>query len=114
MIILIINRILNYKYIYTIIWTIYHLTFNFYKSTKYILWLLINLNIFYYYIYFSNISNNKIEVIPEEICQMKNLADLDIGSNNIYSLPDDIGNLVSLEKLTANNNKIETIPESIG
>ncbi|ORX46577.1 L domain-like protein, partial [Anaeromyces robustus] len=60
------------------------------------------------------LNNNKIEVIPEEICQMTNLIDLDISNNNIYSLPEDIGNLVSLEKLIANNNKIESLPDSIG
>ncbi|KAJ3339733.1 hypothetical protein HDU93_007849 [Gonapodya sp. JEL0774] len=60
------------------------------------------------------LSNNQIEVLPDELCQLPFLVELDVSNNFLYNLPDDIGQLARLEKLLASANKLDKLPVSIG
>ena len=58
--------------------------------------------------------NDCFRVIPNEICELINLQDLNIGYNEIEELPENIGNLVNLRNLYCRCNNLKTIPKSIG
>jgi flagellar motor component MotA len=62
------------------------------------------------------INGSDITLIPDWVCDMQSLTELDISSNNknLKTLPDSIGNLKNLTKLSIHYSDIEKLPESIG
>jgi Leucine-rich repeat (LRR) protein len=52
--------------------------------------------------------------IPEEIYDLKDLVDLDIGSNKLTSLPDSLGSVSNLQWLSVGNNNLTSLPDSLG
>eukprot|EP01080_Neovahlkampfia_damariscottae_P008651 gene8651-598_t len=54
-----------------------------------------------------------IENIPVEICQFKNLTNIQITNCNIRMIPMEISNLINLEKLNLSHNQIVEIPPNI-
>lgn len=59
------------------------------------------------------LSKRKLDSVPPEIFQFKNLRVLDLSRNKISQLPAEIGNLKNLEKLILNNNQLEALPQEI-
>ena len=60
-----------------------------------------------------NLSINKLEFLPDSICDLLNLKKLIVSLNLLKRLPENIGNLVNLEVLDVYNNKIEDLPDNI-
>lgn len=60
-----------------------------------------------------NISNKSISVLPESICNLTTLKDLNLNFNNLKKLPNLIWELKSLVSLKAIDNNLEFLPESI-
>jgi Leucine rich repeat/Leucine Rich repeat len=60
-----------------------------------------------------DLSNNKIEILPDEIENLVQLEELKLDRNNIAFLPSTMGNLVRLKSLSLSYNKI-TGPSSNG
>ncbi|KAL0577854.1 cysteinyl-tRNA synthetase [Marasmius crinis-equi] len=58
-----------------------------------------------------NISNNKFKVLPNVVCELKNLRDLDISFNMIEELPEEIEKLQKLEHLIVTGNRLTSIPK---
>ncbi len=52
--------------------------------------------------------------LPEVVCQLTNLEELNLAYNKLSTLPEAIGQLKSLEKLDLRYNKLSTLPESLG
>jgi tetratricopeptide (TPR) repeat protein len=63
-------------------------------------------------IYLKN-ENLKLNLFPEQICELKFLEELEIPDSSIQTLPKCIGNLKSLKYLNLYNNRIKIIPETI-
>ena len=61
-----------------------------------------------------NLINNYLEVIPDNIGNLKNLLSLSIRDNLITEISDSIGNLKRLEFLNVENNKLSLFPDSLG
>jgi len=58
---------------------------------------------------------NNLKLLPEEICELKNLAYLNLYNNRPFiKLPNSLGKLKSLEALLIAGTKVSTFPESIG
>ena len=57
--------------------------------------------------------NNKIEKLPNEICNLKNLTYFNITHNQLISIPENIGDMKKLERLRIDNNKITYLPSSL-
>lgn len=60
-----------------------------------------------------NLSHNTITEIPDELCMLKNLVNLNIKYNKISTIPSSIKNLENLKKLDISHNEIEEIPEEL-
>jgi len=60
------------------------------------------------------LDHNQLTHLPKELCQLANLACLDVSENHLESLPEEIGGLVSLTDLHLSQNFVEALPESIG
>ena len=59
-------------------------------------------------------NGNDIAILPDSICNLTKLRELNLGSNtNLSKLPDNIGNLASLESLSIAYTSITELPESI-
>lgn len=52
--------------------------------------------------------------IPDELCNLVNLEDLDFSGSAIEALPENIGKLVNLKSIDISNTKIASLPENIG
>lgn len=61
------------------------------------------------------INDEKIEIgiLPEEICNLKDLEELDLPGSSIEHIPDCIGEMKFLRYLNLNSNRIKAVPESI-
>lgn len=53
-------------------------------------------------------------VFLKEICNLKKLTQLDLSENKIEKLPDDLGAMTSLSDLLLSQNQLEYLPDSIG
>lgn len=76
----------------------------------------ISLELFDYYPFLTKLylNNNRLEGIPSEIGQLRNLVHADFSLNRITSLPPEMGMLVNLKQLLLVDNKIEVIPYELG
>ena len=63
---------------------------------------------------FLTVNNNKIEVLPENVCYLRSLKRLAAWSNKLLELPPSIGNLEALENLDLKGNRLTYLPSSIG
>lgn len=62
-----------------------------------------------------DLSNQKLEKVPDYVFELNDLEELDISNNQITgNLPAEIRNLKSLKVLNANNNLMTGIPAEIG
>lgn len=55
----------------------------------------------------------RMDLIPHEIGDLKNLTLLYLDSNNLKDVPVEIGSLVKLERLTLSNNSLTSLPDEI-
>ena len=60
-----------------------------------------------------DLSNNKLEEIPESISNMTSLEKLSLNRNVITNLPETIGDMQSLKILELWDNELETLPDEI-
>jgi Leucine-rich repeat (LRR) protein len=60
-----------------------------------------------------NISDNRLNEVPDEIGALNSITSLDARNNNIQTLHNGVGNLINLETLYLDSNKITDIPASI-
>mmetsp|Transcript_13221 Transcript_13221/g.18139 ORF Transcript_13221/g.18139 Transcript_13221/m.18139 type:complete len:136 (+) Transcript_13221:146-553(+) len=61
-----------------------------------------------------DLSNNEIEVIPDEVGTQEFLAHLNFNSNKLTAIPDTLWTLENLKFLDISNNKITHLSEGIG
>ena len=61
-----------------------------------------------------NIRKNKFSGISSSIFGMTRLVELDLSDNNIEIIPDEISNLENLTKLFLNHNQISQMSKSLG
>lgn len=59
-----------------------------------------------------DLSNNKLQLLPLQICELHNLVTLKLDHNELKELPPTIGRLKSLKYLTASNNHLTSLPAS--
>ncbi|SFF18485.1 leucine-rich repeat domain-containing protein [Thermoflexibacter ruber] len=60
-----------------------------------------------------NLSNQRLDAIPAEVFQCKNLQVLDLSNNQISQIPEQIQNLAQLQELNLSNNQLLTVPPSL-
>lgn len=60
-----------------------------------------------------NLSNNQLSVLPESICNLGALVELDISSNDLEELPKGIGKLSKLVKVDASYNRFTFFPQAL-
>jgi CCR4-NOT transcription complex subunit 6 len=60
------------------------------------------------------LNNNRLQVIPSEVGQLRNLVHLDLSMNSISVLPPEMGMLVNLKALLLVDNQIDVIPYELG
>ncbi|EFC42614.1 predicted protein [Naegleria gruberi] len=60
-----------------------------------------------------NLSNNKLEFLPQALNEMNTLTKIDISENVLLSLPSTISHLVNVEELDISNNYLMTLPDDI-
>ncbi len=56
------------------------------------------------------VSDNNIDLIPEDLCNLKKLEYLNLAQNNITNLPDNFDQLSSLFAISLQSNKLTTFP----
>src|SRR5262249_34991576 len=56
----------------------------------------------------------QLSYLPEEICYLIQLKELDLDVNKLTSLPVEIGNLILLERFDLSCNKLTSLPKEIG
>ncbi|XP_066571943.1 uncharacterized protein LOC136760440 [Amia ocellicauda] len=56
----------------------------------------------------------RMDLVPREIGQLRNLSVLNLDTNELRSIPVEIGDLQNLERLTLSNNYLSALPEEIG
>ena len=61
-----------------------------------------------------DLSFNALDILPAELCSLKNLEVLLLNDNRIAHIPDDIKYLINLKLLNFSNNEIITIPDAFG
>lgn len=61
-----------------------------------------------------NLSNNRLESLPEDIGSLTGLQELFLQYNCLVALPDSICNLSNLVELDVKNNRLKTIPSNVG
>lgn len=58
-------------------------------------------------------SNHEIQILPEELCKLENLEEIDIHDTDIALLPENIGELNMLKTINAKGSNIKSLPDSI-
>jgi internalin A len=61
-----------------------------------------------------DLSGLDLTSVPDELWELTQLEELDIGKNNLKALPQQIGRLARLTKVILDYNNLDTLPESIG
>ncbi|MFY0608393.1 MAG: hypothetical protein JXR10_16865 [Cyclobacteriaceae bacterium] len=56
---------------------------------------------------------NELEVIPTEICNLKELEILYMAHNRIYELPESLGALTNLDEIYLHHNRLSVLPSSL-
>ena len=59
-----------------------------------------------------DLSDNKIEILPLQICELQNLISLKINNNQMEYLPPTLGRLCKLNFMSVSNNKVKYLPAS--
>jgi small GTP-binding protein len=59
------------------------------------------------------LNDNNITNIPNSLNNLANIKTLSLNNNNIHTIPDSLDNLSNLKLLSLNNNNINTIPNSL-
>lgn len=59
------------------------------------------------------LSNNRIETLPDSLCDLTQLTKLELDGNQIRALPVRLGDLATLTRLELRDNKLESLPDSI-
>lgn len=65
-------------------------------------------------VYRLHLIHQKLDSIPEEVFQFKNLQELDLSKNRIKNVSERLGELQYLQRLNLSRNRIEILPASIG
>ena len=60
-----------------------------------------------------DLSEKRIEILPDSITTLTNLKSLDLRSNSLSAIPDSITRLTNLQSLDLRNNSLSAIPDSI-
>lgn len=60
-----------------------------------------------------NLSNNKLQYLPEQLVKLQALMTLNLDNNNLTVLPSGVGNLRCLRNLSVARNKITQVPGSM-
>lgn len=59
--------------------------------------------------------NNSLHCVSmKEICNLKKLTQLDLSENKVERLPDELGGMISLSDLLLSQNQLDYLPDSIG
>ncbi|XP_068174471.1 PH domain leucine-rich repeat-containing protein phosphatase 2 [Antennarius striatus] len=61
-----------------------------------------------------NLSNNRLGVFPECVCDIFTLTELNVSCNSLQTIPAQIGNLQSLQILSLDGNHLCSLPEELG
>lgn len=73
----------------------------------------VSTSIVYTKLTYLNLSSNNLTRIPDDLCTMVSLVELDLSFNHISALPNNIGKLQNLDKLLMTNNDLTMrLPES--
>ena len=65
-------------------------------------------------IYFSQVSDNNLSALVDEVCDLSNLTTLNVSRNKLTSVPRGIGRLTDLKLLKINANRLTELPDTIG
>lgn len=57
---------------------------------------------------------HSLRYLPESICNLINLTELDVSSCELEELPESFHHLINLQELSLNNNHLDHLPESFG
>lgn len=57
-----------------------------------------------------DLSNNQLSTLPDSICKLSALVELNIFSNDLEELPSDIGKLSKLKRVDASSNRLKIFP----
>ena len=61
-----------------------------------------------------DVSNNKLTVLPEGVCELTALRQLRVSDNKLTVLSETIGKLIALKYLWVSDNKLKSLPQAIG
>jgi len=64
-------------------------------------------------IFYVNLPNNNIYLIPLELSQLKNLTDLNLSSNNLCLVPSELSQLLNLTHLDLFSNNVSFVPSEL-
>ena len=57
-----------------------------------------------------DLSNNQLSTLPDSICKLSSLIELNVSSNDLEELPRDIGKLSKLKRVDASSNRLKFFP----
>lgn len=63
---------------------------------------------------FLNAMNNRLQQLPDELCQLSQLYRLGLKGNELRTLPEAFGELTSLVELFLTKNELRSLPASTG
>ena len=61
-----------------------------------------------------HLPHNKLEQLPVDIGQLKNLVHLDVSGNQLTEIPEEVGMLTNLQKLYLFDNHVRVLPWALG
>jgi Leucine-rich repeat (LRR) protein len=60
------------------------------------------------------LENNRLEILPDSMDELKTLVRLDISTNNLTFLPQSMGKLKKIQRIDAANNQLAKVPPCMG
>ena len=60
-----------------------------------------------------DLSNNQLSTLPDSICKLSALIELNISSNDLEELPREIGQLSKLKRVDASSNRLKLFPSAL-